>query len=164
MLSAHYLVDAEHIHVLVHAGLSGRHGIISWLSIDDADPTPSNGLSDARPQRRRALRPESASVVGQLLLDAHAASVNAQFGENGAYVYDYQPPARVFEPIEILKAIDGYDFENWSDPGWDTSEAYRYCYHLREAMIRQLPGYHDADTWHITPTTEALAEQRRRTA
>ena len=47
MMSARYLLDHEHIHVLVHAGLSGRRGIISWPSTDEADPTPANGLSDA---------------------------------------------------------------------------------------------------------------------
>lgn len=156
-----YLVDPEHIHTLVRAGFPGRLGMITWLSGDDSAPTPANGLLDSGPHRMRALRPESASAVGQLLLDANAASVNTRYRENETYVYDYQRPAHVFEPIEILKAIDGFNYQSCEAPGWETSEAHRYCYQLRETMIRRLPGYSAADTWEITPTTTTLVDQRR---
>ncbi|WP_143695209.1 hypothetical protein [Williamsia sp. 1135] len=159
-----YLVDPEHIHVLVRAGLPGRLGMISWPTDDDAIPTPSNGLIDVGQSRVRALRPESASAVGQLLLDANAASVITRYREDETYIYDYQRPGRVFEPIEILKAIDGYDYQSCEAPDWATSEAFHYWYHLRITQIRRIAGYSDADTWEITPTTGTLVDQRRKEA
>lgn len=115
--------------------------------------TPHNGLAIAGSRRLRALRPESANAVGQMLVDTNAASMNRAYNEDNAYIYDYRRPRHTWEPGEIFKAIDGYEYQACEVDDWETSEAHRYCAALRETLIAQLPGYSDATTWMINPTT-----------
>lgn len=155
-MTAH-LLDPEHIHVLVHAGLDS----IGWFSDDTrTTPTEANGLFDAGRYRLRRLTHQSANTVGQLLVDANTASVNSHYAvTSDAPGYTYRQPVRAGEPIEILRAIEGYEFQASDSEGWeDHPEARRYCDELRRATVRRLHRYHDANTWEITPTTKSFVE------
>ena len=51
-------------------------------------------------------------VVGQLLVDANAASVNHRYEEDNAYVYAWQRPRHTdWSPVELLGAIAGYEYQ-----------------------------------------------------
>ncbi|WP_020109754.1 hypothetical protein [Nocardia sp. 348MFTsu5.1] len=156
------LVDPEHIHVLVTAGLPRRGDVLHWRTDDTTEPTPLNGLFRSGPDRRRALRPETANAVGQMLVDANAASMNRAYNEDNAYIYDYRRPRRAWDPVELFKAIDGYEYQACEVDDWETSEAHRYCASLRETLIARLPGYSEATTWLITPHTISLYQARGR--
>lgn len=51
-------------------------------------------------------------------------------------------------PIQILKAIECYVYQSSEHEGWKTSEARDFCDHLRDYVIKTLPGYDDA-AWSL---------------
>lgn len=53
------------------------------------------------------------------------------------------------EPVAVLKACDGYEYQSCEHPGWATSEACAFLDALRRRMIRALPGYESA-SWEVT--------------
>ena len=59
---------------------------------------------------------------------------------------------RSLTAVEGLKALDGYVYQSCEHPDWEKSEAYRWVERLRDALIRFLPGYAEADTWSISDT------------
>lgn len=56
---------------------------------------------------------------------------------------------RTNDPVAVLKACDGYEYQSCEHPGWRTSEACAFLDALRRKMIRALPGYADAD-WSVS--------------
>lgn len=132
-MSAH-MVSAEHINVMVHAGLSiggFRGGEVFILTTEE--PTPYNGVQSSGGYSMRVLRTGTETAFGQMLLDANAASVNARYQEEEAYVYAYQRPQHTdWEPVEILGAINGYEYQACETDDWLTSEAKAFCDRLRK--------------------------------
>lgn len=55
---------------------------------------------------------------------------------------------RPVEPVAVLKACDGYEYQSCEHPGWETSEAKAYLEALRRRMIQLLPGYDEAE-WEV---------------
>jgi len=155
------LVNPEHIHVLIRAGLPHAGIVLRWTADDTATPTQANGLTEPNGTRYRELRSTSADAVGQMLVDANAASIAASWGEDRAYVYSYRHPRRSeWSQVEILKAIDGYAHQASETPGWSTSEAARFCDALRHLTIRRLPDYDRAPSWLIDEDLIPLAVSR----
>jgi|GEM_PF-453587 len=75
-------------------------------------------------------------------------------GPAGFTVYEcetYTHRSRLFHlnPVHVLSAIKGYEYQSCEHPDWKTSEARAFCEELRETMIRLLPGYDEAP-WEIT--------------
>lgn len=64
------------------------------------------------------------------------------------YVYSYSIPTRIHEPIEVLKAIDGYEYQCSVDASWDTHPIHLMMQQLRKRVIAWLDGY-DAAEWLI---------------
>jgi hypothetical protein len=146
------LVDPEHIHVMLWAGMERRYGgrcsPLSWYW--------------GNPDERGVLDHQSADAVGQMLLDANAASVNARYDEDNAYVCQYQRPRyRSWQPVELLKAIECYEYQACEVHDWPQTQAYAFCQALRKAVIRGIADYSDAGTWSITSSSTPLAEVKR---
>ena len=150
-MSAH-LVDAEHIHVMIHAALTYGGGANGNLTVvTDDEPTPYNGVQQSFGCNVRVLRRGTESAFGQMLLDANVASVNALYKEDEAYVYTYQRPEHFdWEPVEILGAINGYEYQACETSDWITSEAKAFCDRLRKLAGSHLPNASDAP-WTISP-------------
>lgn len=147
-----FLVDPEHIHVMIWAGMErrygGRYSPLSWYW--------------GNPGERGILDHQSADAVGQMLLDANAASVNTRYEEDNAYVYQYQRPQyRTWQPVELLKAIDCYEYQACEVRDWPASQAYAFCQSLRKAVIRGIADYSEANTWSIMTSSMPLAEVKR---
>ncbi|MCV7174849.1 hypothetical protein [Mycolicibacterium sphagni] len=147
-----YLVDPEHIHVLLHAAQSG-HGIDGGLRWCVPDASEIYGY--ATRQIHVSAHPDELTVVGQMLLDQNAASVNHRYDEDNAYVYAYQRPrfAADWQPVDILKALDGYGYQACETPDWTTTEAHAFCEALRTKMIGRIAGYSDSPAWGISEST-----------
>jgi hypothetical protein len=143
------LLDPEHIHVLVWAGIwlgEAQQLILEWSHCDDADKWTT-----------RYLARDTADEVGQMLVDTNAHAVNKERCTDEQYVYSYEPPQHhEWQIVEILKAIDFYEYQGAQNDDWPYSQAFYFCFALRARAIRHMPGYLTAP-WHITAaTTPAL--------
>ncbi|WP_448812060.1 hypothetical protein [Agromyces bauzanensis] len=165
-MSAH-IVDHEHIHALIGAGLTQPAVTLRWQT--EAPEDFANGAHRSiypyAGGRYRELRPDTASIVGQMLVAANRASVNALYPQDGNPLpqpYEYDPTAgrRHFEPVEILLAIAGFEHQACEIDNWEMSEAARFCAALRKHIVSLLPGYDLARTWAIGPETPTLRDIR----
>lgn len=154
------LVDPEHLHVLIHAGLPRGAFVLRWTTPNTTPPSVSNGITEPNGTRYRELRPATVDAVGQMLLDANAASIAASWGGENTYVYSYQQPRAEWSPVEILRAINGYTHQACETETWPTSEAARFCAALRDMTIRRLPDYDRGPSWLITADAVPLAVTR----
>lgn len=168
-----FVVDLEHIHVLIHAGLgAGADRDRATWAADPADLSESsleNGLEGSANvlnlPRWRKLTPDSASAVGQILLDANVHSVNFRYSESEpAETYTYAPPRNTRrEPVEIIKAVQCLEYQSCEFPEWRESEAARILEAILHGALRKLPGMSDAQ-WAIGYQSRTLEDDRRAAA
>jgi hypothetical protein len=52
------------------------------------------------------------------------------------------------DPVQVLKAVHCYEYQACEHPGWEESEARKFCQQLTEVAITKLPGY-DAAPWGL---------------
>lgn len=137
-----FIVDPEHINVMIWAAahkVNRHHGPLRWYY---GNPTHAGQVSH-----------DNVDQVGQMLLDENAASVNYRYTEDDVFVYEYRPPQHTnWSVVELLKAIDCYEYQACEHPDWAQSQAHAFCQALRLRLISALPGY-DAASWRITPNT-----------
>ena len=137
-----YIVDAEHINVLV------------WAAYTYGD---NELIIDAHNFDQPIIftrTPASMSRLGQYLLDANARAVNDRYNEDAMYIYQYRQPRQLdWSEVEILKAINGYTYQaiDWED--WPTSIAAAICRRITSDVIQHLPGYDAAVSWNITQSS-----------
>ena len=96
---------------------------------------------------------QDTSKLGQILVDQNYRSVNARYNENQVpppYTYTRQVGQGPddFEPLQVLKACDCYDYQACKTDDYHTTQAAWIVDIIRKAAIRDLPDYHDAE-WHI---------------
>jgi hypothetical protein len=137
-----FVLPDEHIHVLLHAGLA---------------PDTVGPLCWAVGGKVHELNYQNADEVGQMLVDQNHRSVNYSQGTSDVYVvpgFFYVPPDHTrWSDVEILKAIHCYVYQAEDTPDWRDTEACAFSEALEGRIIRNLPGYHDAQTWPITEDT-----------
>jgi len=131
-----FILSHDHIAYLVNAAVTYRVGY-------------STGTD------RQQVTRDTAAAVGAALFAENVASVT--------YRYDFaltvdpyvatnaSPPAT--DPVQVLKAVQCYEYQTCEHPGWLDSAARLFCEHLTSAAIGRLPGYEDA-AWEITPREE----------
>jgi len=101
-------------------------------------------------EHRRELNPEDAQAVGQMLLDENYRSVNCRYSrkdEPSAYG-PHRFDGNNFDPVQVLKALSGYEYQCCETSNWEKTEAHDFCRALRAHAIEALPGYEDAE-WSI---------------
>ncbi len=134
-----FIVDAEHIHVLLWAGLQvpNHHDALRWYF--------------GNPTDRHELTTDTADAVGQMLVNENRNSVNYHYNNDpGAIEYSFaQPMHNDWSTTEVLKAIHCYEHQASDAPKWHTSEAHAFCKALERHLIETLPDYHKAP-WAIT--------------
>lgn len=93
--------------------------------------------------------------LGRMLLRENMASVACRYAHKGFTVDEFElsayrasRPAREFSVVELLKALDCYEYQACEHNGWKGSRAATFCADLRTALIKCLPGYDDAP-WGI---------------
>ncbi len=155
------MLDQAHIRALVNAGLQDHHrSPLSWgtraLTDEERSRSYERGTAwgpeavEIASAVRRTLTPTTAGMVGAMLAAENQRSVNYRYDEHEIEApYEHGPDARVYSPLEILVAIQGYEYQSCEHPDWEESEAQRFCAALRLAMITRLPGYRGVETWDI---------------
>lgn len=98
---------------------------------------------------RRQLTRGTAGAVGAMLLGQNRRTVDCRYDESDIEQPYTHAPSSARSPAALLKAIDRYEYQSCETPDWEQSEAARFCQELRAHVIRQLPGYDQADTWPI---------------
>lgn len=126
-----YIVSNKHINVLVGYVLPDRYTPHYYF----------NGES-------KVFEPKAA---GNILFAENARSVAYRYNgrtEVGGYTYRRIASAAHYTGVQILKALDGYEYQACETPDWEKSEAFAICKMIRALTIRRLPGYEQAD-WEI---------------
>lgn len=87
-------------------------------------------------------------AVFEMLATENARSVGYRYNEPTKPVdyvaWPFGSPAPSI--VEALKLLDCYEYQACECQDWEDSEAFRWCYRLRKALGRALPGY-DSAAW-----------------
>jgi hypothetical protein len=174
-----WIVEREHIHVLIWAGLRpDPYGVLTWRTAipdgsqrhPDSEETGSLGLP--LPYNKFELRPDTANRVGQMLVNTNRASVNHRYAgseDSDGRLFVARKPAVYRYPrcgprelgwsgAELLKAINCYAYQSCELDDWSDSEAQAFCEALKDRLICRLPGYDDAP-WGIDIRSRAAASK-----
>lgn len=165
-----FVVNCRHIDALLTAALSGRPhgGTMTWL-VGECEPTDfergqvwgSTALENCN-IRRRELTHENATYVGRMLLFENRRSVAHRYDsdfEIEADPYEYRRYQAPFGPVDVLKALDCFEYQACEHPTWPKSEAFAFIEALRSRAIHALPGYEDA-AWEVEPEPEPERQLR----
>lgn len=153
-----FMVSVDHIRALVNAGLTMRYGPLSWQrtvptaeqlvrSHQRGEPWGPEASEVAR-EVRTELTHETADRVGVMLLAQNRRSVDFRYDETeieDLYTHGPSSPRTV---VELIKAIDCYEYQACETPDWEQTEAYRFCEVLRRALTHDLEGWDEAP-WGI---------------
>lgn len=130
-----FIVSTDHIDYLVSAALAyGRGGYVNYGDT--------------------YISAQNATDTGAGLIAENTASVQHRYPDRDdlamdtATAYRFRPFLHV-TPVQTLKAIQCYEYQACEHPGWESSNANRFCEQLRNAAIDNLPGYSEAD-WEVT--------------
>lgn len=131
-----FIVNKEHIDALVR--LAVVHDV-SWY--------------DGGAMRYTRHDPDG---VGLMLLTENVNSVRYRYedtpldhlpGPLTAYwtkPYSYSPMGKVPTAVQGLKLVACLDYQSCEHPGWEASNAHKFCESLKDALINVLPGYEEA--------------------
>lgn len=155
-----FIVDRDTIDLLITAGLEFAHGSgIRW------NASASNNSVDYRPRTLDYNVNGSdligADAAGCMLWAENLASVAYRYpndvsgerpGPNGfedvwTVLYTFNRIPGNVRALTVLSELSSYEYQSCEHPGWESSEAKRYCDALRKAAIHRLPGY---DAEHFT--------------
>lgn len=165
-----FVVSKEHIDAMVDSGLRrGPYGPLRWshngerfeLTQETASTVGSMLWTENVTSVEYRYSPPDREVIygegwesdagfdlpGKYQLELIAPSVEPIEVPEWLSEYRFQsrPPRK---PIEILKAIDCYEYQSCEHPEWEVSEAFAFCDALRRSLIGDLPGYDEAK-WGI---------------
>jgi hypothetical protein len=148
-----WMVDFEHVNVLVWAGLKPRQDYGYEMTWYWGNPTQAGKLDHT-----------TATEVGEMLVRANVESLRARYGDEDldhlVDAYEYRRPRFTdWSHAEVLKAINCYEYQACEVPGWRDTQAAIFCDALRGAIIRALPGYETAP-WRIDRSTQSWASKQ----
>jgi len=145
-----YVVDPAHVSYLLQAAITRNRPYGIYYGAWDS-------------QDRERIDEHNASRIGSDLMRENIASVMSRYLNSGHddlpgpittpaaidYTYRHSPYANL-DPVNVLKAISGYEYQSCEHPEWETSNAKAFCDRLRLAMIDNLAGYDESPYWSVT--------------
>lgn len=159
-----YIVSKEHIDYLIRAGLDlpkrmSYNDVLRWTvpheeRTTDYERGEAWGMTAIQTYKDhlRELSIETSASVGQMLIRENHLSVCHRYDENpkveAVDPYEFERSRKPLDPVQVLKAINCYEYQSCEHPDWEDSEANRFCESLRNTAIHVLPGYEEAD-WEI---------------
>ena len=140
-----YVVDRETIGYLVDMGLE-----VARRNIAGSEFIWFHNRS------RKILILSNATAVGQMLWDENLASVSYRYPdikEGGEipgpigddYVFFHASRDWAWRPVQIIKAIDCYEYQACEHPEWEGSSAKAYTESLHRQAARLMVGYDRAE-------------------
>lgn len=130
-----FVVAPEHINAIVSWGEAHKHQASYWWA-----------------GRRRPIAGDAARVAS-VLHAQNVRSVNARYEEcdpGHGHRYVQRPRARQLSAVQLLGALDCYEYQASETDDWPETEAHAIVDALRRMAIMDLPGY----AW---PTHDTLA-------
>jgi hypothetical protein len=167
-----YIVDKHHITYLIAAAFSRailpHGGGFTWYHQGQWHELPAGDY-------------DRAAEVANLLWRENVASVSARYPNEssatlpGPIAKDFviQPSDirrlfETFDPVQVLKSCDCYEYQSCEHDGWEDSEAHNFIEGLGRRAISALPGYEAAEWGAPEPlpascvSLSALVASRRR--
>jgi hypothetical protein len=156
-----YIVSKTHIDALLTAGLHQRwctYGPLRWFDSEEIDdgcfqvgepwgPDSHRWLE----AHRRELTDATAGFVGAMLWAENRRSVNHRYAEEEwEEPYVFERLRGIPNPVDVLKALDGYEYQSCEHREWRSSEAWAFCEALRRRVIHHVPGYENSNAWEIS--------------
>ena len=97
-------------------------------------------------------------ALANMLHRENALSVNYRYASHPAEMpHLFKWPdinqAPLMTPVQAIKAAQCLRYQSCEHPGWDDSEASRFCERVISAAISMLPGY-DAAPWGIDSASD----------
>lgn len=144
-----YIVGKAHIDYLLSAGMSrsilGIYGPMYWFDADpdsstyqEGEAIPVSSIQWAQGHKRE-LTHATAGLVGAMLALENQRSVNHRYAEEELEEpYLFAEVRGPFNPVDVLKACKGYEYQSCEHYEWRTSEAKAFIDALREHAIGQL--------------------------
>ncbi len=144
-----YIVDKNHVLYLLGAADSrscrGNYGPLTWYHNDEHHKLPSDD--------------EALAEVGNMLWMENVKSVSARYPnessgtlpgpKGGGFVITPNDVNRIlwdrFDPVQVIKACDCFNYQSCEHEGWKTSEAFAFIESLRHSAWGHLPGYESAE-------------------
>lgn len=144
-----WVVDKKHIDLIVKCSIVGPRDAESWMR-----PTwATNDSDDWREREYCEATLAEADRIGFMLATENVASVCYRYDDDSADMYEdmlsYEygrGPVYAMTCVEALKALSFLEYQSCEHPGWETSEAKRFCEAVRDSVIHALPGM-DAAPW-----------------
>lgn len=149
-----FMHDTAHIDALVHAGLT-----LSKYPIYYGNPSKSLTAGTATEVGRMLLRENAESMAYRYNMKdldnpaddgTRPVEYLGYLAQADAYTYSAAARHPRFTAVQMLMALDSYEYQSCEHPEWEASEAHQFCQRLRSALIGALPGYDEAGTWTIS--------------
>lgn len=128
-----FMVSSDHI-----------DGILSYARQRDAYLYPHGRAKEA-----------DLTLVGRILLNENARSVNTRYGSDSGVElddilgYEFKPFKRSVTELEVLKACDCFDYQACETSDYDASPAADLIRRIRAKAICELAGYNQANGWEL---------------
>ncbi len=154
-----YIVNPEHLGILGAYAALQRVVITQWSD----DQSVKSAQQVAIGLARENIRSVAARYPGDLDGQRPGPGLKDAEIEEAAAIYAghfFTHPQRV-TPTQILKLVDGLDYQSCETDDWPQTLAFRQLGWIRGAATRSLPGYDQAQ-WEFTqpiPEIEALYQR-----
>lgn len=128
-----FIVSARHISALIQYALSPKrrervfHSFYRYNVQTGEDWTPQE--------------------LGALLQAENTKSWNARYREAVEPAFQFTRAAEL-SPVEILKAVQCYEYQSCEHDGWEGSDAHKIARLIYETAVGELPGYEQA-SWGL---------------
>jgi hypothetical protein len=106
---------------------------------------------------------EKPGDIAQLLYEENCKSVAFRYQDiepPEPFIFDRRALISIHRPVELIKAAHCYDYQACEHPTWEDSRAHALIHRLLNRLIRQIPGYEQAE-WGLQPPGTARIAQNQ---
>jgi hypothetical protein len=123
------------------------NALVTWA----ANKHGSNDASYCWQGSRRDIRGDVKRIASVLHAE-NVRSVNARYQEcDPAHGFTYTATSsNILNPIDVIKACHGYDYQACEASGWEESEAKAIVDGIEACAVRSLAGYSDSPAWCLS--------------
>lgn len=157
-----YVQSHEHISYLVDAAW---HLDISWRWSDEMRSVPITEWTFADFQAAyKTARSMDRTDLGRILAVEQRLSVAYRYresadlpGDTNALIFEYEHrPVMAhmpdgYDPVNILLAVSGYEYQSCEHPGWHTSEAKAITESIRDFAVSKVTTKAPRHYWGLNP-------------
>ena len=169
-----YMVSAPNIDALVAGAESLGPGEFNWYAPASEGVIPCSFNRFASDEEAGELR-FNEDTLGRMLWLENLASIHARYpdtvdnddhlpgagdGTGEILAYTYGPGIRVvnLDPLGLIGAIRGYEYQTCEHQAWSKSVARAYCMELERAVIRKLIDKTGTNAWTIDSLDDISGE------